>query len=287
MSIQTKIQATADSLSPASRRVADALMANPWLATNKTITELAHMCDTSETSVVRFCRSIGFSGYSDLRLALATEVGREAAQFNDDARYGSDINSSDSLADAVSKIAFAERLGIEETIANLDMEVLVKVIDALDQADKIISFGIGASNLVAMDLQNKLLRIGRTAFAFGGTHDAMTMAALSRPGDVAIALSHSGTTLEPLELLRLAKKRGALAVAITNVSDSPLAAAADLVLYTAVRETTFRSGAMASRTVQLAVIDCIFVGVAQRRYEQTVQALKSTSEGTELLKKKP
>lgn len=287
MSIQTKIQATADSLSPSSRRVADALMANPGLARDKTITELAHMCDTSETSVVRFCRSIGLSGYSELRLALAAEVGRETAQFNGEARYGSDISIEDSLTDAVSKIAFAERLGIEETIANLNMDVLVKVIDALDQAEKIIIFGIGASNLVAMDLQTKLLRIGRTAFAFSGAHDALTVAALAKPGDVAIALSHSGSTLEPIELLRLARNRGALTLAITNVHGSPLAAAADLVLYTAVRETTFRSGAMASRTVQLTLVDCIFVGVAQRSYDQTVQALKSTYEGTKPLKQKP
>lgn len=285
MSIQTKIQATAGTLSPSSRRVADALMTAPHLAMDKTITELAHMCETSETSVVRFCRSIGFSGYSELRLALATEVGRETAQLPGEARYGSDISMEDTLADAVSKIGFAERLGIEETIANLDMDVLIKAIDALDQAGKIIIFGIGASNLVAMDLQQKLLRIGRMAFAFSGAHDALSMAALARPGDVAVALSHSGSTLEPVELLRLAKNRGALALAITNVHGSPLAAVADLVLYTAVRETTFRSGAMASRTVQLTLVDCIFVGVAQRSYDQTIQALISTHEGTEPLKR--
>lgn len=285
MSIQSKTQATAAGLSPSSRRVADALMTNPQLAMDRTITELAHMCNTSETSVVRFCRSIGLTGYTELRLALAAEVGRETAQFNGESRYGSDISREDSLADAVSKIAFAERLGIEETIANLDMNVLVKVVDALDRAGKIIIFGIGASNLVAMDLQTKLLRIGRLAFAFSGAHDAMTMAALADPGDVAFALSHSGSTLEPIELLRLAGSRGVTTVAITNVRDSPLAAVADLVLHTAVRETTFRSGAMASRTVQLTLVDCIFVGVAQRSYDQTVQALKSTHEGTKPLKR--
>jgi DNA-binding MurR/RpiR family transcriptional regulator len=285
MSIQTKIQAAAAGLSPSSRRVADALMANPQLAMERTITELARMCDTSETSVVRFCRSIGLSGYTELRLALAAEVGRETAHLSDRTRYGSDIDMDDSLADAASKIAFAERLGIEETIANLDMQVLADAVDLLDKAQKIIIFGIGASNLVAMDLQTKLLRIGRMAFAFGGSHDALTMTALAGPGDAVVALSHSGSTLEPIELLRLATSRGAKTLAITNVHGSPLAAAADLVLYTAVRETTFRSGAMASRTVQLTLVDCLFVGVAQRNYAQTVQALKSTHEGTEPLKR--
>jgi hypothetical protein len=48
------------------------------------------------------------------------------------------------------------------------------------------------------------------------------------------------------------------------------------VLTTAARETTFRSGAMASRIAQLAVIDCLFVGVAQRSYDRTTTALNRT-----------
>jgi DNA-binding MurR/RpiR family transcriptional regulator len=48
------------------------------------------------------------------------------------------------------------------------------------------------------------------------------------------------------------------------------------VLTTAARETTFRSGAMASRIAQLAVIDCLFVGGAQRSYERTVDRLIRT-----------
>jgi DNA-binding MurR/RpiR family transcriptional regulator len=289
MSIQTRIQAIADSLSPSARRVADALMANPQLAMDKTITELAELCDTSGTSVVRFCRRIGLSGYAELRLALAAELGRETGQFESDAnknesRYGSDIGSDDSLADAVQKISFAETLGIRETIENLDLAVLTRVIDAVDAAGKIIIFGVGASHLVAQDLQQKLLRIGRMAFAFADAHDTLSLASLARPGDVAIGLSHSGSTLEPVELLHLARSRGALTIGITNVRGSALAEAADLVLYTAVRETTFRSGAMASRTVQLTLVDCIFVGVAQRSYGDTVEALKSTREGTRTLK---
>lgn len=289
MSIQTRIQAIAESLPPSARRVADALLANPRLAMDKTITELAELCDTSGTSIVRFCRSIGLSGYSELRLALATELGRETGQFqgdsdNNEARYGSDIGRGDSLADAVKKISFAETLGIRETIENLDLAVLTRVIDAVDAAGKIIVFGVGASHLVAQDLQQKLLRIGRIAFAFADAHDALSMASLAGPGDVAIGLSHSGSTLEPVELLHLAKSRGALTVGITNVQGSALATAADLVLFTAVRETTFRSGAMASRTVQLTLVDCIFVGVAQRSYSETVEALRSTREGTKTLK---
>ena len=63
---------------------------------------------------------------------------------------------------------------------------------------------------------------------------------------------------------------------MTNFLQSPTAQVADHVLTTAARETTFRSGATASRLAQLTVVDCLFVGVAQRTYAETLGALEAT-----------
>ena len=95
-------------------------------------------------------------------------------------------------------------------------------------------------------------------------------------GDVAVGISHTGTTIDTVDALRVARDRGATTIAITNFEGSPLVAEADLTLLTAARETTFRSGAMSSRIAQLALIDCVFAGVAQRSYEQAISALKDT-----------
>lgn len=272
------------SLPPSSRRVAQALLEDPQLAMNATISELANRCKTSETSVVRFCRSIGFSGYPELRIAMAAEVGREQAQIPDDARYGSDIGTDDSLADAINKVAFSEKVGIQETLESIELDELAAIIAAIGSATRVIVFGVGASNLVAHDLQAKLLRIGRTAIAVSDAHDAMVLAALTDGTDVVVGLSHSGATRETVEFLRLAQKHGATTVGITNARSSPLVEHCDHVLYTAVRETTFRSGAMASRTAQLMLVDCIFVGVAQRSFDRTIHALKATREGVDPLR---
>jgi DNA-binding MurR/RpiR family transcriptional regulator len=94
--------------------------------------------------------------------------------------------------------------------------------------------------------------------------------------DVAVAISHTGTTIDTVESLRLASARGATTIAITNFASSPVTEHADLVLTTAARETTFRSGATASRIAQLAVVDCLFVAVAQRTYDSAMQALELT-----------
>jgi DNA-binding MurR/RpiR family transcriptional regulator len=131
---------------------------------------------------------------------------------------------------------------------------------------------------VAADLQQKMHRIGRVCFAWSDTHIMLTSAAVLGEGDVALAISHSGATTDTVEALRVAKEHGATTVAITNFPRSPITSVADHVLTTAARETTFRSGATASRIAQLTVIDCLFIGVAQRHLDEAMTALDATRE---------
>ena len=93
---------------------------------------------------------------------------------------------------------------------------------------------------------------------------------------MAIGFTHSGQTREIAYFLRAARAGGATTVAITNTTGTAVTELADLTLFTKVRETVFRSGAMASRIAQLSLVDCVFVGVAQRDHEVTLKALSAT-----------
>lgn len=280
MSIQSTIEAIVSTLSPSTRRIADAIRENPSVVLENTISELAAQCKTSEASVVRFCQAIGMTGYSQLKISLATELGREFAQFGDSLNYGSDIVETDSLQDMALKISSLEILAIQETVARLDFDALARVVTALDGARRTLLFGVGASHFIAEDLQHKLFRIGRNAFVLNDAHEAWAGASLLAPHTVAIGFSHMGETRETVNFLRVAREGGAFTVAVTSARESSLVAAAEVSLFTEVRETTFRAGAMVSRIAQLAVVDCVFAGVAQRRFDDTVEALKRTREAT-------
>jgi DNA-binding MurR/RpiR family transcriptional regulator len=269
-----RIRALMPSLAPAEARVAERVLADPSGVAASTITSLAQDCATSETTVIRFCRAVGFTGYPALRLGLAAERGRSERGSARD--LTGDIVADDDLDKVVAKIAFADARAVEETAEQLDLDTLHAVIDALVAARRVDIYGVAASGFVALDFQQKLHRIGRVAFAWTDPHIALTSAALLTPGDVAVAISHSGATKDTIDALELAQRNGATTVALTNFPRSPLAKLGDHVLTTAARETTFRSGATASRLAQLTVVDCVFVGVAQRTYEPTRQALEST-----------
>lgn len=265
------------SLSPAEQRVARLVVADPADAARRTITDLATAAQTSEATVIRFCRSVGMEGYPQLRIRLAAEAARRVEP--PDARVvGGDIPPGADFAQIIATIAFNDARAVEETAEQLDPAVCEKVVDALNSAGRIDIYGAGASGFVATDFQQKLHRIGRTAFYWPDVHTALTSAALLGKGDVAFGISHTGTTSDVVEVLEQARARGATTVALTNFPRSPVTEVADFVLTTAARETTYRSGATASRLAQLTVVDCLFVGVAARNRGQARRALEVTAE---------
>ena len=280
MGIQSSIEASAASFTPTMRRIARLLRDNPAIVLEKTISQIADACGTSVASVVRFCRAVGLSGYAELRMSLATELGKEAAQFGSGMTLGAEIARTDTLEEMAAKVASLEMLAIEETVSSLDFKALDRVVASLEKAQRILLFGIGASHFVAQDLHHKLFRVGRNAFLLTDAHEAWSAALLSPKHTVAIGFSHSGTTADTVQFLDIAKQHGALTVAVTGSPDSPLARAADETLVTHARESALRAGAMVSRIAQLVLVDCLFLGVARLRYEQTIDALKRTRDVT-------
>lgn len=268
------IRALEPNLAPAEQRVATEVVRDPGAAAAKTISDLAAQCRTSGATVLRFSRAVGFDGYRELRLALAAAA--QAANADGERAVGSDIGPRDSLSEVVKKITYADARAVEETAAQLQPASLGAVVDAVVKARRVDIYGVGASAFVAMDLQQKLYRIGYMVYAWPDPHSAVTSAALLGPQDVAIGISHTGTTEDTIASLAEAHRCRAVTVAITNFPGSRIAAVADHVLTTAARETTFRSGAMASRIAALTVVDCLFVAVAQRNYRQTMRALEQT-----------
>jgi DNA-binding MurR/RpiR family transcriptional regulator len=130
--------------------------------------------------------------------------------------------------------------------------------------------GVGTSGPIVLDAGNKFMRLGLDVHCSVDAHLQMMAAALLAPEDVVLAISHSGSTRDPVETAKVAKEAGAKVICITNNSLSPLTRTADLVLVTASRETRFRQEAMASRLGQTSIIDSLFTLMAVSRPEKSL-----------------
>ncbi|MEA3485772.1 MAG: MurR/RpiR family transcriptional regulator [Candidatus Aerophobetes bacterium] len=260
------------SLNPAGKKVVDYILAHPEETIGLSITEVAENSSVSEATVVRVSQLIGYQGFQELKIVLAKDLGSFFAEIPEKIKRG------DSVTEITAKVLQMNIQAIRDTLDVLDVEEVEKAIKAISNARRVDFYGVGASGFVALDAQNKFLRINIESMAFTDPHSQAVSAALLTKRDVAVGISHSGSTKDIADSLFLAKSAGATTICITNYARSPVAKISDIKLYTASKEATFRSGAIASRIAQLSVIDVLFMGILIRCYDKTVRCLEKTTE---------
>jgi len=256
-------------------RVLNALLDDPVGAAQLTVTDLAARTGTSEATVVRTARSLGFTGYPQLRLALAASGTSEPA-----ALLTGSLDTAD-LSTVVSTLAALESEAVTATAATLDVAALAAAAAAVHAARVVDCYGIGASALLAADFDHKAQRVGLLTRLRSEGHAALVSSETLSPADVALVVSHSGRTPDVVAAAARARDRGATVVVVTSAATSPLAAHADHVLVAAGRETAYRAGAMASRASSLLVLDCLYTAVVQRLGSTATDVLRRTYRAVE------
>src|SRR5258706_5408646 len=259
------------------QRVAEQVLTDPAGAARATIVELAERSGTSPATVTRFCRALGFEGYADLRLSIASETGRAARQAGWTVDIGREIQPDDPLERVLHQIIAADTRALADTAVLLDLQAIERAADAVAASGRVDLYGIGGSGLVGAEMQLCLHRIGLAAWSWSDLHNGLASAALLRPGDVAIGGSHSGQTRETIEVLAEAGSSGATTVALTSFPRSPLAEIADIVLVHAMQATTFRADALSGRHPRLVLPTLAYVAVAQRTHNRSHAAFQATA----------
>lgn len=270
--VQARLRSASQTLTEAEGRVAQFFELHPEEAIHLSVQALAQRIQVSEATIVRCCRSLGYQGLRDLKLALAAESMTPLHQIHED------ILPDDSVGVVARKVLQSDIQAIADTLAVLDEQLLERAVEALVNATRIEFYGIGPSLPVALDAYYRFLRIGLPVTV---THDAVMQAVSAAnlpPGSVAFAISHSGRTRETLNALRSARAAGAFCILLSSHVHTPLSEYADIALITASRETAFRTAALTSRIAHLSVIDALYVAVASRRSDVSLTALERFSE---------
>jgi DNA-binding MurR/RpiR family transcriptional regulator len=267
-----KLREIRATMTPAGRMIGDYILENPDDVPHLSVRELALRSDTSDASVMRFCKTLGFRGYRDFVVGVSAAFASVSKQ---ESEY-TDIRPGDDLQTIITNVSLSNCKSIQDTMKIIDPGAVFQAVELLRNASHIEFYGIGASGFVCMDAQQKFSRIGKICFALTDGHSQMTSASLLNKSDVAVLISNSGDTVDILDTLDVAKESGASIVAITRYAKSELARRADVVLNISTPEITIRSGAMGSRIAMLDVIDILFAGVASADYKKVKTCLEKT-----------
>ncbi|AWK89041.1 MurR/RpiR family transcriptional regulator [Azospirillum thermophilum] len=257
------IRSATDQLRRAELAVARVVLAAPASVLNDSIAQLAARAGVSEPTVLRFCRAVGFTGFQDFKLKLAQDLAATAARAEatrESVALARDLSPDDSVGSAAEKVLNRAIDALLRVRDGLDATALERAARAMIGARRVEIFGVGASGSVAQDAHHKMFRLLPAVSASSDPHIQAMAAATLGPGDVAVALSKTGTSVEILNAVAVARSAGATVVAIT-APGSDLARAADIVLAVEVDEDTAIHTPMASRLAQLAVLDALAVGI--------------------------
>jgi DNA-binding MurR/RpiR family transcriptional regulator len=233
----------------------------------KVIADETHV---SKAMVVKIAKKLGFEGFRALRVALAEHNQRPLAKLRQELRGPAGARA---LAELAHQASLQALQGAFSLVSFEGLERAARWLYAARQRD---FYGVGGSAHVARDAACKFLRIGLRASPFEDGAMMLMSAALLQKGDVAVAFSSSGQTLAVLEAVRQARKNGAQVIALTNNPGSRLAHEADAVLCATAEDSPLIGEHGAARVAQLALLDALFLAVAQSNPAATEASLSCT-----------
>lgn len=268
------MQGMREALSESEKRVADYILENYLQVLDYTVKELSEKAKVSDATVIRFCRSIGYKGYQDLKINLARDAIVPYKHLN------VSLEKDDTPEQIVTKVFQSETEAIQETLQILDIRTLVNVANAIRGARKVVLFGSGGSALVAVDAMHKMLKIGIHCVAHVDADIQAMESALMNAEDVALGISHSGTNRNVIECLKNAKANGACTIGLTTRGKTPVHRLCDYILMTSAKETVFKSESAAGRIAQLSVIDSLVSVLSFMDYDGAFDAIQKTRSAT-------
>jgi DNA-binding MurR/RpiR family transcriptional regulator len=259
-SILSQLSKSNNSLPKVQAKIGEIILNNPSEAIKMSISQVAQKAGAkSEASVVHFYRRLGFESFSDFKVSLAAEIaGNTFYHAHEDIKTDDDI-------DTIKTKVFSGSIKILNDNMNLiDSRSLSKAVEMIEKARKIILIGFASSAAIAMYAHFYFSYLGFNCHFSPDSHVSSILTANLEKDDLIFAISYSGESKDVVIQAKQAKPL-AKVIALTGFPDSPLGKIADVCIATISEEMNYRTDAMVSRIVQLAVIDTLFTSLAIRK----------------------
>lgn len=240
----------------AEKKVADYILKNPEHTVTLNVSELAELCGTSDATVIRLCKHLGYKGFYQMKLQLAHDLGREQL-FSGNAMPKEPDNADDVLKEVAANIMHAQ--------SNVDNTAMMKCVEMILGCDTVHLVATGNSIPSAIDFAFRLGRVGiRTSSSFM-PEQQLNSVNLGSERDIVIGISHSGSSKQVLQAFELAKQRGMTTISITDLLNTPHAKSADHALSTGIEYSSVYIFGAASHIYISALIDIMVYFIAHAK----------------------
>ncbi len=268
-----RVTASIELMRPAEQRVVRFFLENPEETLIEPALSLAGKVGTSDATVIRAVKSLGFSGMEEMRRSLADEMRRNPSLFNRLERTLDDVG--DDLISALDMTIDIHQKALERLRRDITSESFEQAVDFIVAAKRAYVFGIGPSSAMAnyFSIQLKRFGIEATSVTQTGILLADQLLHLSQ-GDLMMIFAYGRIYPELATLLDQSAKRGVSTVLFSDTLGTKLRDQVDLVLSV----QRGRTDMLSMHTTTLGLIEALLVGVAKSQPEKAMASLKSLNE---------
>ena len=262
-------------LPKAEKKAASFIVNNPDKIRLLNISQLAEASLSSTAAIVRLCKRLNFEGFQQLKLSIVINaITKPEKKSFEDFKIKKGVQINEIISSSSEKVKNAINL-VPEVIDN---ESIKDAANLIHKAGNILILGIGASGIVALDLMQKLQRIGVQAYYYPDADMQLTTVCNMSKSDLCIGISYSGQNPSVIKALKQAKLQNTKCITLTRFGSNKLSELGDVKLFVPAVEPLIREAATVSRISQLFIIDVLFTYLISLNPDKIKQSLKKTWE---------
>jgi DNA-binding MurR/RpiR family transcriptional regulator len=266
-SVLVVLERSRGQLRQAEQLVADFALAQPGVVVQSSITDLAKAVGTSEATVLRCCRTLGYGGFPEFKLALARDLARSEEDTEDD---------QVDVSDPVERVGYyAHRnalMSLDKTMQLQQASRLEVALTALGAANVIVIVAVASRAALAVEAHRRLVQLGLPVVHVPANAVPDPLAFVN-PGDVVLAFADATSDRWLLDVLDYAQSRSLTTILSSPQVGSALEDQADITLNSAGRSFVAGELQLESLVAELSLLETLVAALALRRYDASLAAL--------------
>lgn len=248
--------------SASEKKIADYILKYPDKAVNCNVSELANASGTSDATIIRFCKHVGYSGYYQLRITLSRELGRIDQAYDAEQCEGTIMGTLQKFA-----------ANIQSMAQKIDEKTFQECARLIENCHYVHIVATGNTTPLAHHVGFRLGRLGIRSTFHMITEYSLNDLVLAQEDDIVLAISQSGTSKQVVKAMELAMERKIPTIAVVGYEYSPVSRLADYLLPAIVPEQTFDYRKNHAHIYEMAVLDALMEVISSHR-ENCSQVLK-------------
>lgn len=267
------------------KNIANYLLQHGYDVKSMSISSLAQATYSSTSTLTRFCHKLGLEGYRKFQILFHSEYEEFVKKGVVNPNYPfTGENSYEQIAKQLERLT---QKTIAKTISYFDYNQFHRIVKKMNSADMINIFTVGTSVAVAMEFQQKMLRLGKIVNLTQGACFFPGYVLAGTKNTVNLAISQSGENRDVVESLRLLRKHSRYTVGITATKNSTVARLCEEVILVDIEEDNSYQEKIDTFTIYTAfhfVLDCLFSFLYQKNFDSNTRITKERAYAIEQIK---